>query len=103
MKYNDLPVHTQYAFRTDAPKLHRENKDTYDKLREICTRGEYPCGGKTVVKRLGATVDKDRYKVVCNPLGLDMDHIALFCDRGHLNHGYNVAAGGIIEIYANQP
>ena len=101
MKYNDLPVHTQYAFRNDAAKLHRENKDTYEKLREVCTRGEAPCGGKTVVKRLGAGISKDRYKVVCNPLGIDMDHIALFCDRGCLNFGYNVAAGSIIEIYTD--
>lgn len=101
MNYNELPVHSQWAFRMDAEQCARENRVSYEKLREVCTRGEAPCGGKTVVKHLGPGYKKDRFSVVCNPKRLDMDHIALFCDRGNLPFGYRVGPGSVIEIYTD--
>ena len=99
MRLNDMPVHTQWAFRQDADELRRENKATYERLREVCTRGEAPCGGRTVVRELSPMPDRRRFAVVCTPRRLDMDHIALFCDRGNLHHGYGVARGSVIEVY----
>ena len=101
MKYNDLPVHSDWAFREDADMCAHENRMTYEKLREICTRGEAPCGGKTVVKPLGPVYGRTRYKVICNPTRLDMAHIALFCDRGNLCFGYSIGAGSVIEIFTD--
>ena len=101
MIYNELPVHKQWAYRKDYEECSRENLATYDRLREVCTRGEAPCCGKTVVKRLTPSFGKDRYAVVCNPRRLDMDHIALFCDRGSLCFGYRVSEGSIIEIFTD--
>ena len=98
-RINALPVHSQWALRSDAEQCARENRATYDKLREVCTRGEAPCGGKTVVKQLGLARGMLRFAVVCNPNRLDMDHIALFCDRGDLGFGYRVGVGSVIEIF----
>ena len=101
MNYNELPVHTPWAYRQDAGKCASENRATYDRLREVCTRGEAPCGGRTVVKRLSPAYGRARYIVVCNPRRLDMDHIALFCDCGNLPFGYRVTNGSVIEIYTD--
>lgn len=101
MKYNDLPVHSSWAFKKDAERLHMENQATYEALRGVCTRGEAPCGGKVVIKELGPAYGRRRFKVICNPIKLDSKHVALFCDRGNLCFGYTISGGGVIEIFTD--
>lgn len=73
---------------------------TYDKLCKVCTFGEHPIGGLVVVRYLGPSYTKQRYAIVSNPIGLDAEHIAFFCDAGNLPFGFGMHAG-IIEVYTD--
>lgn len=101
MKYNELPVHTEWQFRSDAKELYDENLATYRKLESVCMFGEASCGGKVVIKRMRSNGRSKRFHIINNPIRLDVAHIALFCDNGHLGMGYRSEGGGIIEIYTD--
>lgn len=101
MKYNELPVHTEWQFRGDAKELYDENLATYHELERVCMFGEASCGGKVVIKRMRPNGRSRRFHIINNPIRLDVAHIALFCDSGHLGFGYRSEGGGIIEIYGD--
>lgn len=73
---------------------------TYDELCRVCTHGDAPIGGKVVVKDLGPAYAKHRYAVVSNPIGLDAEHIAFWCDGGNLCFGFGIR-GSVIEVYTD--
>lgn len=83
-KLNDLPL----------------TRETYARLCEVCTFGKEPIGGKVVVHDLGPGYTVHRYRIVSNPIGLDSEHIAYFCDGGNLCFGYRTC-GSLIEVYTD--
>lgn len=73
---------------------------TYEEVRRLCQFGNSPVDGKVVVRELSCRYASRRYEVVSNPIGLDYDSIALFCDSGNLPFGYHLR-DGIICVHTD--
>ena len=71
---------------------------TYDELCKVCTFGTEPIGGKVVVRRMSDGYNTQRYAIVSNPIGLDVEHIAFFADHGNLCFGFR-NEGPFISVY----
>lgn len=69
---------------------------TFEALRKVCTMGFEPVEGKVVVRPAGVGAGIRRYDIISNPIGLTIEDIALYCDCGHLRHGYHVANRQIV-------
>lgn len=98
--YNALPAHKAWAFTENEDIMRRENRETYQRLLDVCEFGDKPDGDKVVVMDVGPIYHRNVYRVISNPIGLDVLHVALFCDRGNLCFGYAYCAG-LIEIYTD--
>lgn len=86
--YNNLPVHSGWGLGYHVASDAKENMKTYQALRAICTHGERPLGLKVVVRQSSYGRGRMRFHVVSNPIGLDIQHIALYCDNGSLAFGF---------------
>lgn len=98
--YNELPVHSPWAFTEDELRKANENRATYLRLKEVCVFGDEPDGEHVVVALSSHGYAHTTYRVVDNPIGLSMRHIALFCDDGNLCFGHSVR-GGYIDVYTD--
>lgn len=73
---------------------------TFEQIRDLCQFGNAPVEGKVVVRQVGTSYSSRQYEVVSNPIGLDYDSIALFCDSGGLPFGYHLS-GGLICVHTD--
>lgn len=98
--YNALPAHKAWAYTENEDIKRRENHDTYQRLLEVCEFGDKPDADKVVVMDVGPIYHKNVFRVISNPIGLDVLRVALFCDRGNLCFGYGYCAG-LIDVYTD--
>ena len=77
------------------------NRTTYERLREHCTFGSKPVEGFVVVEPVGQSWTTRTYRVVSNPIGLDYEYIAFFCDSGNLCFGWRSNTPGFVIVHTD--